>query len=505
MMKVLIADDEIIIREGISNIIPWSELGFTLLKPVSSAEEVIKQLELECPDILISDIRMKGMTGLELVSYIAKHNYQIESILLTGYDDFEYIQEAIRQNVCDYLLKTSSPAEIISAAERARKRLEKVKEYDHLKVSEVERNVNEHIRAVLQNETMVFDHSYVVKSLPILKEPPYQLLLIDAVAKPSLVQAHEELWNSYINGKWIRLHNHTLILVKREKYLKDDYLLQVASRKIKEIYQKPIIMSSIVSSLDELPNVYKKVTSFIAYQWILTDQTFLLEKDISNRNGIPYSENITKHQDELMNCIKEGNEEALKDWVSDFVDWLFCHPNATPESIQFYVQNVYIESIRFINHLGGPKGKEKYDSMPSIPKWLDHPKEALFSLFFKIFTNYKISYQKSTNYVEDSILYMERHLGEPITLKEVAAEIPVHPNYLSDVIRKKTGKSYVELLTDLRVKKASEYLMYTAISVKEITRLVGYNDSKYFTKIFKKSFGMTPTQYRDTNLHPKNN
>ncbi|MEF3329732.1 response regulator transcription factor [Oceanobacillus oncorhynchi] len=503
MMKVLIADDEVIIREGISNIIPWSELGFTLLKPVSSAEEVIKQLELECPDILISDIRMKGMTGLELVSYIAKHNYQIESILLTGYDDFEYIQEAIRQNVCDYLLKTSSPDEIISAAERARKRLEKVKEYDHLKISEEERNVNNHIRAVLQNESAMFDYPYVVKSIPILTEPPYQLLLIDAVADSNSLQAHEELWNSYINGKWISLHSHTLILVKREKYLKDDYLLQVASRKIKEIYQKPIIMSSIVSSLDELPDLYKRVVSFIPYQWVLPDQPFLIEKDISNRNGIPYSENIIKHKDELMNCIKEGNEENLKKWVSDLVDWLFCHPNATPESIQFYVQNLYIESIRFINHLGGTKGIDKYDSMPPIQKWFAHPKEALFSLFFIIFMNYKISYQKSTNYVEDSIMYMEKHLGEPITLKEIAAEIPVHPNYLSDVIRKKTGKSYVELLTDLRVKKASEYLMYTSISVKEITQLVGYNDSKYFTKIFKKSLGMTPTQYRDTNMHIK--
>lgn len=86
-MKVLIADDEVIIREGIANVIQWCDYGFTLLKPASSAEEVINRLEKEKPDILISDIRMKGMSGLELVGHIAKGDYQIETILLTGYDE----------------------------------------------------------------------------------------------------------------------------------------------------------------------------------------------------------------------------------------------------------------------------------------------------------------------------------------------------------------------------------------------------------------------------------
>jgi two-component system, response regulator YesN len=500
-MKVLIADDEIIIREGISKVIPWSELGYTLLKPVSSAEEVIKQLEIECPDILISDIRMKGMTGLELVSYIAENNYQIESILLTGYDDFEYTQEAIRQNVCDYLLKTSSPDEIISAVERAKKRLEKVKEYDLLKVSEVERTVNNFLREAIQDESRKFDYEILIGANPVFEKPPYQLMLIDASDNPGHIQAREELWNSYINGKWFGYHNHLLIIVKREKYLKDDYLLQIASRKIKEIYQKPIIMGSIVSSLDDLPNLYKQVTSFIPYQWILSDRSRVMEKDIVDRKGISYKDYMTTHKNELMECIKQGNEENLKGWISAFVEWLFHHPDATPKSIQFYVQHLYIESIRFINQFGQKKSQENYESMPPIQTWFEHPKEELFSLFVVILRNFKRSYQKNTNYVEESILYMEKCLGEPITLKEVADKIPVHPNYLSEVIRRKMGKSYVELLTDLRIKKAVDYLTYTSVSVKEIAHLVGYTDSKYFTKIFKRYYDMTPSQYRDKHSH----
>ncbi|MFB1049859.1 response regulator [Paraliobacillus sp. JSM ZJ581] len=503
MMKVLIADDEIIIREGISNVIPWAELGFTLLQPVSSAEEVLKQIEEECPDILITDIRMKGMSGLELVSQIAQSHYQIESILLTGYDEFEYIQEAIRQNVCDYLLKTSSPQEIIAAVERAKKRLEKAKEYDQLKESEVERAVVDHLTGVLRNELKTVDQVALSDSIPVLKEPPYQLLLIDVATNSHDIQVHEEIWNSYINGKWFSYQNHTLILLKRKKYLKDDYLLQIASRKVQQIYGKPIIMSSAVSSLDELSNLYKQVVSFIPYQWILTNNTMLMENDIIDRKGISYTEHMTRNKNELIKCMKDGDEQKLKEWVSDFIDWLISHSQATPESIQFYVQHLYVDSIRFIHQYGQKESIENYDSIPPFHKWFQQPKKELFSLLLIISKNFKSCYQKSTNYVEDSIIYMESHLGEPLSLKEVAEKIPVHPNYLSVVIRRKTGKSYVELLTDLRIKKAADYLVHTSINVKEVTKLVGYNDSKYFTKIFKKHYKMTPTQYREQHVQNK--
>lgn len=503
MMKVLIADDEVIIRDGISNVIPWEDLGFTLLEPVASAEEAIKQLDKECPDILITDIRMKGMSGLELVSYIAESQHQIESILLTGYDDFEYIQEAIRQNVCDYLLKTSSPEEIVAAVDRAKKRLERAKEYDQLKESEVERSVVDQLKTVLRKNLNTFNQDHLIASIPVLKEGPYQLLLIDEATNANDIQLNEEIWNSYINGKWFSYQNHTLILLKRDKYLKDDYLIQIASRKIKEIYGKPIIMSSAVSSLNELANLYKQVVSFIPYQLILTNNRMLTENDIIGRKGIPFTENMTAHRNNLIDSVKASDEQKLKQWTDQFVDWLIDHPESTPESIQFYVQHLYMESIQFIHQYGHKESMDNYDSIPPFHKWFQQPKESLFLLFSVISKNFTDCYQKSSNYVEDSIIYMQSHLGEPLSLKEVAEKIPVHPNYLSVVIRRKTGKSYVELLTDLRIKKAADYLLHTSINVKEVTKLVGYNDSKYFTKIFKKHYKMTPTQYREQHLQNK--
>ncbi|WP_130860705.1 response regulator [Gracilibacillus phocaeensis] len=496
-MKVLIADDEVIIREGMSNVIPWDDYGFRLLPPASSAEEVIQQLEEGViPDILITDIRMKGMTGLELVSYITKQHYPVESILLTGYDDFEYTQEAIRQSVCDYLLKTSSPDEIIAAVNRAKSRLERVREYDQLKESEGERMVIELLKEAISNRSTTWDYRSFVEAMPFLENPPYQLLMVDVDEDPHQLQASEKLWNSYIEGKWFIYYNQILILVRRKEYLKDDYLLQIASRKIHEIYHKPMMMSTVVSSLNQLPALYQQLLSFLPYQRILLNDRMITEKNITNRHGIPYTERMVIHKEELLHCLKEGDEEKLRQWIEDFVGWLMNHPEATPESIQFYVQHLYIESIRSMNQFVEEKQPEKYESIPPFQQWFQQPKQELFVRLSMIMSNFRSDYHKRTDYVEYAMSYMENHLGEPLSLREVAETIPVHPNYLSEVIRKKTGKAYMELLTELRIHKAAEYLQYTSISVKEITELVGYKDSKYFTKIFKRFYQMTPTRYR---------
>src|SRR5699024_10760576 len=436
-------------------------------------------------------------TGLELVSLIEERNYQIESILLTGYDDFEYIQEAIRQNVCDYLLKNSSPDDIILAVERAKKRVEITKEYDQLKESEVEHYVSSQLRKLVENESENSDKEFLLEEIPLLRNPPFQLLLIDSDSEPTNIQNNEQLWNGYINGKWFRNHSYVLILVKRDAYLKDDYLLQIASRKMKKIYNKPMIMSEVVSSIDKLSNLYKQVTSLIPYQWIMPNRLLIDRQVVGNRKGIPYQERASIYEEELIDCLKQGDESVLKTWLVNFVEWLFNHPNATPESIQFYVEKLYITSIGYIDLLDNHKGIKNYKSIPPANVWFEKGSETLYSIFLELLKNFKSNYHTSTNYVEDSIIYMEKHLGESLSLQNVAEQIPIHPNYLSNMIRKKTGKSYMELLTELRIKKAVDYLLYTSINIKNIAELVGYNDSKYFTKIFKRYFIMTPTQYRD--------
>ena len=479
-----------------ANVIPWSEHGFTLLKPASSAEEVLTRIDEEKPDILITDIQMRGMSGLELISCLLKKNYRMEIILLTGYDEFSYVQEAIRQGVCDYLLKTSSPIEILKAVQRAETRLSQLKKYSEWQESETEQLAVSELKKVMQIRNGIFDFQPLLEILPELKEPPYQLLLIDASIAPEEMSGYEKLWNTYLIGKWLPYNGYTLIVIKRDSYLRDEYLFQMAVKKIRKKCNKPIFVSDIVTSLFEIPAMHDQIFSLLLYQWLLPEAVMIKGVDISRRVGIPYKDSISEHERKLFTCMKSGR---IDEWIADFTEWLFSHPEATPESIQFYVQSLYIETIRYINGMSSKKEalSSNYPSIPSANVWFDSPEENLLSIFSTLLHDFQLDYQRTTNYVQDSIMYIEKHLGKAISLREVADQVHIHPNYLSEMIRKETGISYMELVTDLRVKKAADYLIHTSAKVKEIANLVGYSDSKYFTSIFKKYYEVTPTQFRE--------
>ncbi|MDF2963409.1 MAG: two-component system response regulator, partial [Paenibacillus sp.] len=123
-MRIMIVDDEVIIRTGLAKVIKWEELGMELLEPAASAEEAMERIPAERPNILLTDIRMTGKTGLQLAEEARRIIPELEVIVLSGYDDFAYTQQAIRQGVSDYLLKTSRPEEIIKTVLKARQRIE---------------------------------------------------------------------------------------------------------------------------------------------------------------------------------------------------------------------------------------------------------------------------------------------------------------------------------------------------------------------------------------------
>ncbi|GGJ60729.1 response regulator transcription factor [Virgibacillus salexigens] len=495
-MKVLIADDEIIIREGMANVIPWEENGFLLLDPAASAEEVIERIETEKPDILITDIQMKEMNGLELVSYIGKKNYCIESILLTGYDDFAYIQEALRQDVCDYLLKTSSPDEIITAVNRAKKRLEKDKKYHRWSNAAYSEEKNTIVQTLFHQRDSK-DQAKLAEALPELATPPYQLILIGTTLDTQTLHSYEKIWNGYLYGTWLHDDRFTLILTKRNTYLEDGYLLQMAIKKIRQMVQQPIFMSNVISTLNELPYKYEQLSQLHLYKYIFTDAVTISEQMVKERTGIAYHERKEEFLQQLITFLHNGEYDNLITWVHAFHTWLFSHSQATPDSIQFYVQNLYMETIRYMNRI--QDHERRYESIPSASSWFQRPTEILQARFSQLQQDFQKQAQKNSNYVEQSIYYIEEHLGQSLSLQEVAGYISIHPNYLSELIRKKTGKSYVELVTTLRVQKAVDFLLYTSLTVKEIAKNIGYNDRKYFTKIFKKHYGVTPTQYRRRN------
>ncbi|SHN34682.1 response regulator transcription factor [Gracilibacillus kekensis] len=498
-MKVLIVDDEVIIREGICNVVPWRDYGFEILNPASSAEEAMDVIDNIMPDIILTDIQMNGKNGLELASYIYEKKLPIEVIVLTGYDEFSYAQEALRQGVSDYLLKTSLPEDILKAVEKSREKVLYAKDQFQINQNEKQRiithSMTNFIKGIGTEEAM----DSIKELIPELKDSMIQILVLDTQLKSVHLAEHEQLWNKYLYGKWVSLNEKTVIIVKRDPCLDDDYLLQMASSKVYQSLCEPLFVGTIVSHLTDLSLSYEKAVSLILYKWLLTDCKMIGENHIKHRIGLSNSEFLKEYEEKLFSYLNKNNAKGLRNWLVQVIERQVTHPQATPESIHLNVQSLFIHMIHFVNKVALSVGKKtmNYHSFPTISNWLPTPKESVIPAFMEVMGDYQRIVDREVNFVHIAIHYMENNLGKTLTLLEVAEHVHVHPNYLSEMLRKETGKSYVEFLTALRIEKAKQLLRYTPAKVKDISSEVGYSDWKYFTSQFKKYIRLTPTQYRD--------
>lgn len=496
-MKVLVIDDEVVIRNGMVNVLPWDRYDYDILEPASSGEEAIIRIVEEKPEIIISDIQMQGMTGLELIAEVAELNYPKEIIVLSGYDEFEYVQEAIKQNVSDYLLKTSSPDEILESVNKARKRLEETKQYLELKESKSERSINSRLKRLLRKPLPADEFNVLLKEMPALASSPLQLILINAVTDYKGNQQNKRLWKSYLYGKWLMHAGQTFIIVPRNPNLSDDYVLNMAAKKMSDIYNEPLLMSKVITDLNELYLANEQVQSLTLYKWLLPGKVIINVKKAMSREGISLLDQFKEFESNVLTCVRFQDEEKLKDVANEFIDWAFNHPEATPDSIARYIQNLYFSAVRYVGKISDNEGE--YSECTITEEYYSSPTASIVKLFTGLLHHLNHSGNGAKKYVIEAIEYMTIHLNQPITLQEVASHVHVHPNYLGEMIRKRTGKSYLELLTDKRMERAEEYIVSSDFRVNEIASLVGYSDRKYFTKIFKRYYSMTPSKYRKEN------
>lgn len=493
-MKVLIVDDEIVIRRGMVNVLPWLEHDYEVLEPASSGEEAIVIIERERPDIIISDIQMQGISGLKLIKLIADIPYPKEVIILTGFEEFNYVQEAIKQNVSDYLLKTSSPDEILQSVNKARERLNEAHRYLKLEESKEEQQVNSELKRLLYNPVNKHKLQKLLKRVPVLEGMATQLIVINEIVDEQQFYKCKELWNTYVYGRWFTHSEQTLIIVKRNPDLSDFYLLQMAVKKMNEVYKEPLNTSRVFTNLNELSHAYTEAISLFFYKWLLPEKGIISIGDVGKRKGISHLDQYKKHEMELLECIRRGDEEMLGSWVRQFVSWAFTHPMATPKSIEGYIKNLYFSVVRYIDRVGKKTTKEQKN--PTINQYLSEPIATLTALFTELMDSIKDPSGGVKKYVTDALYFIEEHLGESITLQEVAKHVHVHPNYLGEMIRRRTGKSYLEIVTNARMERAEGYLIHSQKDINIIANLVGYYDRKYFTKMFKRHYNMTPSLYR---------
>jgi two-component system, response regulator YesN len=510
-MKVLIVDDEVIIRNGLRMVINWAEHGFRLLEPAESAEDAMEIVKADQPEIVLTDIQMSGKSGLELASEVKQLFPETEVIILSGYDDFVYAQKALREGVSEYLLKTSRPEEIINAVISAKKRiLKKQKEVEENKIQRTA------FRTKMLEKLLFEEQEPDTKLLAAIQkfyphlyngENTFQVLLVFASQSQEynsfnecLQKAVTDTLSNFLSFESLEWNGRLVLLLQNRPSKQESLNVSAAFARTEKLLNCTIFSAagSIVNDIKKLNQSFVNANHAAEYRWLLGNRGYIIYDDIKIRKGRRKVCSL-KVEGELAVLLKSGNEVGLRHWIKSLLEQVRLDPDVTPDSFKVFLQSVLISGYRWIERVVTALGVST-----QIPDWkmkdedmlASSPEDILFAYFDKVMKKYRQMTEGKVQYIQEATLFIQDNLNRNLSLIEVASHVHINPNYFSEIFKRETGMSYIEFVKALRIEKAMSILRETPAKISDVSKQVGYKDIKYFTKLFRLHTGMTPTDYR---------
>ena len=501
MYKVMLVDDEKLILQGLLSIIEWDKLGLEVTQTADNALSAIEIFEKTPVNIIITDINMPRITGLELIKKIRSIDEQVKFIILSGYDEFSYAKTAIEYGIENYILKPINEDEL----EQALIKIVDIMDRDKEKQSSL---LNKN-RKLIQFINGKIDKSELSKIQQVIKiglnEKRYTASSItisqrDNKESGDINDIIER--NTYGKCEIIRNYDGQVIIINpwNENNTKEDVMnyFYCIRDKLREELDTDIFIGvgDLVDSIDKLKESYNAANKLKKY--ILTEgfNVCLCTEDISK---IKDNKRSFKKEIELINkLIIEKNNGKLQDYIIE----LFDDCKLTPK-------NIYDLSIKIIfltNRISEEfKIDTKYskDSLSNTIVELcnestrDSVKAFLIRELEELGRLMNINTIKYTPVIQQIINSVNEKYYEEISLKTLAYQYNINSSYLGQVFTKELGVSFSEYLNSTKNMKAKELILNTNMKINDIAKAVGYSDTSYFYRKFKKYYGVCPSTLRE--------
>lgn len=532
MYKLFLVDDEIDLIEGIRSSIDWTFYDIEICGEADNGITALEKILLLNPDIIIMDIRMPKMNGLELLQNITSHKLKSKCIILSGYDDFSYAKKAIELNASNYLLKPCRPKDILESVLDIIKVIEKenIKE-DLLKKYQIE--FNENLPTIKENFLKTILKNPIGDSYDILnKFESFNInlrnsnLVVNIITLDYSTVLHElysnvDIYNIKISIKnFIKLcmnelnfyevledeDDIILVISLDKKEDSNSYLLEVLNNiknsiKLSLGFSVTIAVGSLVDSLTNINESYSSANIAIGSKFFLGDDRLITPDDINiidyKPNSYPVNEEL-----EIINSLRILDESSLKESIERFYTYLFS--NGTPSkshmksatlSLLGSVYKFCIESDIDINSSSNRdlSAFDKILQCSTLSEIKDQIRLILNSIFYKI-----NDIEKHNSLVKIAVNYITQNYNKDISLESISKQIYITPGYLSQLFKQEIGINFLEFVNKYRIEKSKEFLKDKTLKNYEIATLVGYSNEKHFSKTFKKYTGLTPTKYKDS-------
>lgn len=507
MLKVLIADDEILVRVGISSSIPWEQYGFQILEGVRTGKDALQTIHRENPDILLTDIKMPEMDGIELIREIRKENIPIEIIVLSCYDDFELVKEAMRLGACDYIRKLSmQPNDLLEVMLHLKGKISKI----------TKPHTSSPVSAVDEIAKRDFFERFIAGEKPDPIGVPLKIsweqtvpvcILPDSPLKATAKNSMKNLCEQVLKMKGLRCEGFFLG--------RDELGLAV------EIAQEAFAASMDFLAEEIFKNINVSVSMGIGPCCYGMEQ-FIQGYEIAREIGqIRFYEGKgtvrhlktspvfqTGYQsdfsfDAALSQSLEARDEAMALLtVRNLFDGIKKGGSLSPNTVkQILLDKLELYST-VARHFGIDIAKLPGGNRRNIYKKLFEAD--YFEDLEQVMEQYTIDFicvlknglkERYSPLIQSCIDYVVKNLDKNISLSQVSFELMVSEPYLSSLFKKETGKTFTAYINEQKIHAAKSLLVKNML-VYEVAEKLGFENSNYFTKVFKKYTGVTPENYR---------
>ena len=531
MLKIFLVEDEFVVREGIKKNIDWSAQGYEFCGEASDGELAYPMIQKLKPDIVITDIKMPFMDGLTLSKLIKKEMPWIEIIILTGHQEFEYAKEGINIGVARYLSKPISSEDLVREVSALALKIDeknKEREIRQMYLKEMEENIlkekKELFKYIVTGEKTVAELIEIADALGIdLSAMWYNIVLIKA---QSVNKASEEFSKKLLTLEMeIEEHAENEKVVVFDRNLEGKAFLFKADTKAELLEVQKEYLAYIekmmsenediryfggigepVNRLRELPLSFEKASHAFAHRY-LTKDSQIVDYEAIAQKGYQYTEDFditdidTKQIDraKIREFLKIGQREEAVYFVEEFFRALGENAMRSTMFRQYIVMDAYFCVADFVEGLQLSKEEiEPVDIMSGTLQSEENAMEYVVRIIKKgLELRESVASNRYGDVVDAVIKYIdENYADEELSLNMIASHVNFSPNHLSMVFSQQTGQTFIKYLTDYRMNKAKELLKCTGKRSSVIAMEVGYKDSHYFSYLFKKTQGITPTQYR---------
>lgn len=500
-MKIVLVEDENKTRNGILHMIHQ----FTAHQVVGLAENGRDGYELiqkESPDLVISDIRMPVMSGLEMLRKLWDENHRVHAILLTGYSDFEYARTALKLQVTDYLLKPLDVEEFLTTLTAVETRISHTKiqqvSAEQMIVDYLERTGAERDPARVLLEKRI--HANEKTEISLFLFSPRRMFR-DRIQE--MIQCLRELMESLCieNAYVFQIpgEKQAVVLVvgtEKNRGLKKRFALKVLPD-LDELGPCTCVFAKMYG-LEEIGKVLGQMGQKLSYAFSIPEHTIIDQEIVSeiHYREMDYPQNL---EYTIIRELRSGKKEKIGVYGSRFIQEV-VEQNGNPEQVREYairlIANVFYVAKEIKEYFNQEENMKYFMEMIIRSETKGEVRYQLEKFFHIITQGDQEEILTENGMVMNAISYIRTHYKEEITLSDVARICRVTPEYLSRIFYKETGINFSPFLQNFRISLAKRMLATEDCKVYEVAEAVGFKDQKYFVKVFKKLCGTTPSEYR---------